>query len=883
MARIPVQLAQRRLDTGGVVHYPQGGGPIGEAVSGFGDTLSSIAARAAERQQRKDGFADEMAARAFQARMDQRYDESLQEMPVDGTGFHDGFMSNVYQPEKEKFLAGLKTQEARERYALMLGEEGPASIQWSTRAAKDERDQGYKWTADQLLGNQELMANTIDMNPAAYDAMLQQGYEDIEKAPLPPAQKEELRKGWERMARLSFLNQRLRTDPTGVLLDLRADPRMLAPTTQYQLLKKALIHQESGGNPKAISDVGAIGLMQVMPGTAIEIARELGDPNFNPRWNAIEITQYLSNPSINERYGDHYLRKMIRQFAGRGGLEAALVGYNGGPGRAEKWIESGFDDSVIPAETRNYYKTIMARLPGMSRSDSGGSGFAMGGDPGKVQFSFADNYVRNAKRYGSDPTERGLHPELVNRVKQSFAQLGIGNVKVTSGHRNERHNEASGGAGMSQHVQHNAVDIDVTGYTVEERKKIIRTLSANGIGGIGVGANIIHADIGNRRAWGYARSSGGGDVPAPYKEVIDEHLAGRATNDGSGLPGRFAGITYKERMEFIQQAERNVADLYTQTSKPSVVDVATMRDTIRSELASLEATGVSTGRVDEEAIATVLGEDDYLRYLENRRDAEAIYTAVSGMKAMTPEQLREHETQFIASPGDPEFRRAELVHDRVQKERQRIETMRSHDPAAAAMEFPDVREAFEAASQPNAAPALHQDFVRRMLDKQREFGLKPEQMAPLPLGAALAIGRTVLAPLPETATTAAERAKRDAALLAVYLDAKELYGDYADEVILYSLREYHGVGRNTAEIFKDYMEAQGEGRDIMGNIQRRLDRAAERDRIEQLSSTGESGRGITGWISDFFTGAPRRAEEPVDESLSDEEAIRRSQYPTEDE
>ena len=58
--------------------------------------------------------------------------------------------------------------------------------------------------------------------------------------------------------------------------------------------------------------------------------------------------------------------------AATGGIEAALVAYNGGPERAKEWIKSNFDDKVLPAETRKYYKAVMARLPGYRENNGKG-------------------------------------------------------------------------------------------------------------------------------------------------------------------------------------------------------------------------------------------------------------------------------------------------------------------------------------------------------------------------------------------------------------------------------------------------------------------------------------------------------------------------------
>ena len=114
------------------------------------------------------------------------------------------------------------------------------------------------------------------------------------------------------------------------LIQRQSDSQNLDPK-----LVKAVIQVESGYNHKALSNKGAMGLMQLMPETA---------SLFNVR-NAFD-------PEENLRAGTRYLRQLLDRFAGR--IELALAGYNAGPGAVEK------HGGVPPyAETRDYVKQVM--------------------------------------------------------------------------------------------------------------------------------------------------------------------------------------------------------------------------------------------------------------------------------------------------------------------------------------------------------------------------------------------------------------------------------------------------------------------------------------------------------------------------------------------
>lgn len=105
-------------------------------------------------------------------------------------------------------------------------------------------------------------------------------------------------------------------------------------------LVKALIQVESGYNLRALSNKGAMGLMQLMPATA-----SLLDVR-NP---------YDADDNL--RGGTRYLRQMLDRFAGR--VELALSAYNAGPGAVER------HGGIPPyAETRAYVRRILTLYRG---------------------------------------------------------------------------------------------------------------------------------------------------------------------------------------------------------------------------------------------------------------------------------------------------------------------------------------------------------------------------------------------------------------------------------------------------------------------------------------------------------------------------------------
>lgn len=155
---------------------------------------------------------------------------------------------------------------------------------------------------------------------------------------------------------------------------LPADYYALHPMQEMDLpvpmeMAIAIARRESEFDHRVASGAGALGLMQVLPGTASDVARDLGI--------AYDRGKVLTDWRYNARLGSTYLAQMSKRFGGNVVMVAAA--YNAGPARPPRWISergdprngTGMGDldmidwiEFIPFdETRNYVQRVAESLP----------------------------------------------------------------------------------------------------------------------------------------------------------------------------------------------------------------------------------------------------------------------------------------------------------------------------------------------------------------------------------------------------------------------------------------------------------------------------------------------------------------------------------------
>lgn len=129
-------------------------------------------------------------------------------------------------------------------------------------------------------------------------------------------------------------------------------------------LALSIARRESEFNVGVVSPAGALGLMQVMPGTAKMMADKTGKP--------YAVSKLTTDPAYNVGLGSAYLAQLVDEF----GPAVALIasGYNAGPGRPRRWVtefgdprQDGVDvvdwvETIPFSETRTYVMRVVESL-----------------------------------------------------------------------------------------------------------------------------------------------------------------------------------------------------------------------------------------------------------------------------------------------------------------------------------------------------------------------------------------------------------------------------------------------------------------------------------------------------------------------------------------
>jgi hypothetical protein len=325
-----------------------------------------------------------------------------------------------------------------------------------------------------------------------------------------------------------------------------------------------------------------------------------------------------------------------------------------------------------------------------------------------------------------------------------------------------------------------------------------------------------------------ATGKGAEEIEALRTRLKEDYVAGKLPGvDAATWTAIDAGLQKK-------QNEQHVGTRAAQASlKASLADdLASLRDT---------GAGVEFGGapLSFDTVKNVLGEAEALQWTEQRTDAQAVFSATHGMKALPDEEIEKRLQQLEPVSGAAGYARDRMVYDTAEKQANAILKQRRDDPAGAA----------EQAFADTAKIEDPLERVKARLKAQDALGIQPLQRQPLTNAEAGALAdRIQLVEADPDALNAEMRGMMD--------DVQKTYGTYADEVVAQVLRQ-RGLRRDTSMIGASLMRELNIGvlpaRDDVRsyiNAQRR-DMAAD-----AMDGTPQKTKMLSRWASDAKPAKP---------------------------
>jgi hypothetical protein len=594
---------------------------IGRGVSNFGQGIQSLAGDLSVIADRRKNEVDQGQAfetqrrfLEFTAAQEDALNQAQQGAKPGAFGFREEY-SKAYQAKAKEFFATVPEALKGEYDGKLFAIEdrlGGKALTFERTARKGY----YTNTVNDGLTKIE---NNLYANPSKFEENLGEGNRFIDAIPdtdVSAIEKDDLRRAWRAKAQIAYLN------------GLPPKQRMSALGKGTGDVISAMRQVESSGDPNAVSSAGAIGLMQVMPGTAAEIAREIGDTSF-PSDPAAQ-TAYLKRPDVSEKYGTYYYTKMLARYGGD--EEAALVAYNGGPERADAWLKAGKDDSVLPAETSAYYKKVLRAAKG------GGSPEDAPGQPsGPVpQVQFIDE---TGGKIRDKPIQGWVHDGLARAAAATDPRIAI---KVVSGGQNPL---GVGGkrTGSTRHDHGNAADIVlvVDGKPVlpNENKALyaafFRNAAANGFTGLGHYSWGVHVGGGAQAVWGPDKTSK--TLDPEFAKAAAEGWGNPVVKGGSNIDPRIADMPWQDREKIIGQTETEIRQ---QEADDRVAAKFAIETATANAPTAIMNTGQYTGDMPTvEQFLSAYGQEATQKYKEFQQAIETAQTA-HGMATMPADEIK---------------------------------------------------------------------------------------------------------------------------------------------------------------------------------------------------------------------------------------------------
>jgi hypothetical protein len=258
-------------------------------------------------------------------------------------------------------------------------------------------------------------------------------------------------------------------------------------------------------------------------------------------------------------------------------------------------------------------------------------------------------------------------------------------------------------------------------------------------------------------------------------------------------------------------------------------DLGGVRDLVDDDVASLRETGVGVP-VDRALAVSALGEDGVSRWLDEREDAATYFATTRDFAALPQDVIEQRVAALEPEAGSEGFDRQAKLHGDAASAADSALKERARDPAAAVLELPQVRAAFDAAERSDDPGAL-EAAVDVSLAAQTKIGIPAYARRPITIAEARALALPIRAEAWRTGRDDVSREER-AAVEGVLQTVTDRYGRHADEVLRHVVEET-SKDRRMGPLFSSLLRRMSDGA---------APNAADLSQAEILTEVADAGR-----------------------------------------
>lgn len=277
-------------------------------------------------------------------------------------------------------------------------------------------------------------------------------------------------------------------------------------------------------------------------------------------------------------------------------------------------------------------------------------------------------------------------------------------------------------------------------------------------------------------------------------------LAGKTAQDvvawadgkmGGTVRGQGNPIDYipeDKRREMLMKAQTSVVTAARQTDSAAAQEQFTVKDLIKSDLASMAGSGQGVDGLTEERVRNALGSGAATEWKQTHEDAHTVFLATSDLTTLNDQQLAERIAQVQPQPGMQDYARQAAIAKAVTDGAHKVLKMRNEDPAGLFNSAPVVQKALQGVDKKN--PATWAPVGKARLAEQQAAGVDEDNQTPITKdeAAALAVPLHRMVPGTERAT-----------VTQLGNDLHDMFGQDAGKAFIYVMRQV-GLGEEARKV-----------------------------------------------------------------------------------